>query len=50
MWPLNIRLRPPPSPGRVPTTFGRSRSTSCHVTVSAISSKSARMCSAIASS
>ncbi len=35
MWPLNIRLGPPPLPSRRPTTLGRPSSTSCQLTVEA---------------
>src|SRR5918992_1609045 len=48
--PLNMRLGPPPAPGRVPSTFARSSSTCCHWTCSPMSAKvcatsSARACS-----
>src|SRR5918996_6126627 len=37
--PLNMRLGPPPTPGRVPRTFARSSSTCCHCTCSPMSAK-----------
>jgi hypothetical protein len=50
MWPLNIKLRPPPEPSQMPTTLGRSSSTSCQVTDRPMSSNRSRTCSAIACS
>ena len=32
MWPLNMRLCPPPAPGHVPSTLARPSSTCCHCT------------------
>src|SRR5918996_3294480 len=50
MCPLNIRLGPPPTPGRVASTFARSSSTCCHCTCSPISAKVCATSSAIACS
>ena len=50
MWPLNMRLLPPPAPSQTPRAFARSSSTCCHWQRRPISSKSSRMSSAIACS
>src|SRR6185437_13613998 len=50
MWPLNIRLLPPPVPRQVPSALARPFSTCCHCTASPSSSKSSTMRRAIASS
>src|SRR6266404_5827199 len=51
MWPLNIRLFPPPLPApfptHVPRAFARPSSTCCHCTCRPISSKSDTISSAI---
>src|SRR6476620_10852576 len=50
MWPLNMRLEPPPTPARVPRTFARPSSTCCHCTWRPMPWKVSRINSAIASS
>ena len=50
MWPLNIRLGPPPEPSRMPSTLARPSSTCCHCTCRPISRNVSRMSSAIACS
>ena len=50
MWPLNMRLGPPPSPGQVPSTLARPSSTCCHCTCRPISANVSRISSAIACS
>src|SRR5262245_25091585 len=48
--PLNMRLAPPPAPGRMPRTFARPSSTCCHCTWRPMPTNVSRMSSAIASS
>ena len=50
MCPLNMRLGPPPAPGRVPSTFARSSSTCCHCTCRPMSANVCAISSAIACS
>src|ERR1051326_1818885 len=50
MWPLNMRLFPPPAPARVPRTFARPSSTCCHCTCRPIESSVCAISSAIACS
>src|SRR5918998_4100128 len=50
MWPLNIRLGPPPAPGRVPSTLARPGSSSCHWTCRHMSANVCATSSAIACS
>ncbi len=50
MWPLNIRLFPPPAPARVASTFARPSSTCCHCTCRPIASSVCAISSAIACS
>src|SRR5680860_613879 len=50
MCPLNMRLGPPPAPGRVPRTFARPSSTCCHCTWRPMSANVCATSSAIACS
>src|SRR6476659_4200271 len=50
MWPLNMRLGPPPTPARVPRTFARPSSTCCHCTCRPMPTNVSRISSPIASS
>src|SRR3954451_4829695 len=50
MWPLNIRLGPPPAPSSVASTLARLSSTCCHCTRSPSAASVSRISSAIACS